>query len=129
MAYNTTVFLNRLICTNCVGFGKSQDRVERFSWSKNDSNDLDVKLKVFKKDDKKDFRLVQNHTMGDAYFNQFMRLKNQLINAVQNFPGKEKLSQSWYLYVQKLGWTLKLAHKLFDVVEPANKGICVTLLH
>ena len=61
MAYNTTTFLDKLACTNYVDFGKSQDRFGRFSWSKNDSNYLDIKLKVFKGEDKNaEFRLRQN---------------------------------------------------------------------
>ena len=69
MAYNTTASLDKLTCTDYVNFGKCQDRFVRFSWSKNDSNYLDVKLKVFGKDDKKDFRLAQNLTMGDTNLN------------------------------------------------------------
>ena len=79
MAYNTTASLEKLTCTDYVDFGKCRDRFGRCSWSKNDSNYLDVKLKVFRKDDKKEFRLVQNLTMGEADFNQFMRLRNQLV--------------------------------------------------
>ena len=61
-------------------------------WSKNDSNYLDVKLKVFRKDDKKEFRLVQNLTKEEADFNQFMRLRNQLVNAAENFVREENLT-------------------------------------
>ena len=85
MAYNTTASLDKLTFTDYVDFGKFQDRFGRFSWSKNDSNYLDVKLKVFRKDDKKEFRLVQNPTMRVADFNQFMRLRNQLVKAAENF--------------------------------------------
>ena len=81
MAYNTTDSLDKLTCTNYVDFGKNQDRFGRFSWSKNDFNYLDIKLKVFNKRDNKKFRLVQNLTMGEADFNQFVRLRNQLVNA------------------------------------------------
>ena len=52
MAYNSTETLDKLACTDYVDFGKSQDRFGRFSWSKNDSNYLDIKLKVFKREDK-----------------------------------------------------------------------------
>ena len=45
MAYNTTETLDKLTCTNYVEFGKCQDRFRQFSWSKNDSNYLDIKLK------------------------------------------------------------------------------------
>ena len=85
MAYNTTASLDKLTFTDYVDFGKFQDRFGRFSWSKNDSNYLDVKLKVFRKDDKKEFLLVQNPTMRVADFNQFMRLRNQLVKAAENF--------------------------------------------
>ena len=45
MAYNTTAFLDKLVCTEYVDFGKSQDRFGLFSWSKIDSKYLDIKLK------------------------------------------------------------------------------------
>ena len=51
MAYNTTDSFNKLRCIDYVDFGKCQDRFGQFFWSKNDSNYLDVKLNVFKKDD------------------------------------------------------------------------------
>ena len=92
MAYNTTASLDKLTCTDYVVFGKCQDSFERLSWSKNDCNCLDVKLEVFTKDEKKEFRLVQNLTMGEADFNQFMRLRNQLVNAAENFAREENLT-------------------------------------
>ena len=86
MAYNTTAFLDKLACTDYVDFGKSQDRFERVSWSKNDSNYLDIKLKVFKREDKNaEVRLRQNLSMGEADFNQFIRQRNQLVVAADNF--------------------------------------------
>ena len=73
MAYNTTETLDKLACTDYVDFDKCQDRFGRFSWSKNDSNYLDIKLKVFKIEDKNaETRLRQNLSMGEADFNQFI---------------------------------------------------------
>ena len=74
MAYNTTASLDKLTCTDYVAFAKCQDRFGQFSLSKNDSNYLDVKVKVVKKDDYKEFRLAQNPTMAEADFKQLMRL-------------------------------------------------------
>ena len=74
MTYNTTASLDKRICTDYVDFDKFQDRFGQFSWSKNDSNYLNVKIEVFRKDDKKEFPLVQNLTMGEAAFNQFTSL-------------------------------------------------------
>ena len=90
MAYNTTASLDKLNGTDYVDFGKCQDRFGRFSWSKNDSIYLDVKLNVFRKDDTEEFRLAQNLTMGEADFNRFMQLRNQLINAAEKFA-REKI--------------------------------------
>ena len=76
VAYSTTASLDKLICTDYVNVGKCQDLFGRLSWSKNDSNYLDEKHRVFKKGDNKEFRLVQNLTMGEADFKQFLRLRN-----------------------------------------------------
>ena len=128
MAYNTTASLDKLTCTDYVDFGKCQDRFGRFSWSKNDSNYLDVKLEVFRKDDKKEFRLVQNLTMGEADFNQFMRSRNQLVNAAENFAREENLTPVVIPTMSRdIDEQLKLAHKVVDVVDRANRKICVTL--
>ena len=64
-----------------------------FFWTKNDSNYLDIKLKVFKRDNKNaDFRLRQNLIIGEAYFNQFIRQRNQLVVAGDNFLREQNLS-------------------------------------
>ena len=112
-----------------MDFGKCQDRFGRFSWSKNDSNYLDVKLNVFRKDDKKEFRLVQNLTMGETDFNQFMRLRNQVVNAAKNFAGEENLTPALIPTMSTdMDEQLKLTYKVVDVVDRTNRKICVTLL-
>ena len=129
MAYNTTASLDKLTCTDYVDFGKGQDRLGRLSWSKNDSNYLDLRLKVFRKDDTKEFRLVQNLTMGEADFNQFMRLRNKLVDAAGNFAREENLTPVLIPTMSKdMDQQLKLAHKVVDVVDRTSRKICVTLL-
>ena len=129
MAYNTTASLDKLTCTEFVDFGKCQDKFGRFSWSKNDFNYLNVKLKLFKKDDNKEFRLVQNFTMGEADFNQFTRLRNQLVKAAKNFAREENLTPVLIPTMSKdMDEQLKLAHKVADVVDRACTKNCVTLL-
>ena len=121
--------MDKLACTDYVHFGKCQDRFGRFSWSENDSNYLDVKLKVFRKGDKKEFRLVQNLTMGEADFKQFKRLRNQLVKAAENFAKEENLTPVLIPTTSKvMDEQLKLAPKVVDVVDRANRKICVTLL-
>ena len=73
MAYNTAATLDRLACIY-MDFGKCQERFGRFSSTKNDSDVLDIKLKVFQRENKNaEFRLRQNLSMGEADFNQFIR--------------------------------------------------------
>ena len=52
MVYNTTASLDELTYTDYVDFGKCQDRFGSFFWTKNGYNYLDIKLKVFKREDK-----------------------------------------------------------------------------
>ena len=130
MAYITTETLDKLACTDYVDFGKRQDRFGRFSWSKNDSNYLDIKLKVFKREDKKaDFRLRQNLPMGEADFNQFIRQRNQLVAAADNFLREQNFSPVLQSTLSKdMEEQLKLVHKVIDVVDCPKRKICVTLL-
>ena len=129
MAYNTMASLDKLNCTDYVDFSKCQDRFGQFSWFKNDSNYFDVNLKVFKKDDNKEFRLVQNLTMGEADFNQFIRFRNQLVSAAEKFAREENLTPVLIPTMSKdMEEQLKLAHKVVDVVNRENSKICVTLL-
>ena len=112
-----------------MDFGKCKHRFEQFFWSKNDSNYLDVKRKVFKKDDNKELRVVQNLTIGEADFNQFMRLRNQLVNAAENYGREEILTSVLIPTMSKdMDEQFKPAHKVIDVVARANKKVCVALL-
>ena len=129
MAYNTTVSLDKLSCTNYVDFGNCQDTFEQFSWSNSDCNYLDGKLRVFKNDDNKEFRLVQNLRMREADFSQLMRLKNRLIIAAENIARDKNMSPVLIPTMSKdKDEHFKLAHKLVDVVDRANSKSWVTLL-
>ena len=130
MAYNTTASLDKLACTDYLDFGKSQDRFGRLSWTKNDSNYLDIKLKVFKREDKNaEFRLRQNLSKGEADFNQFVRQRNQLVVAADNFLREQNLLPVLQSTLSKnMEEQLKLVHKVIDVVDCPNRRICVTLL-
>ena len=130
MAYNTTETLNKLSCTDYVDFGKSQDRFGRFSWTKIDSNSLDIKLKVFKREDKKaEIRLRQNLSMGEADFSQFSRQRNQLVVAADIFVREQNLSPVLQSTLSEdMEEQLKLVHKVIDVVDRPNRRIFVTLL-
>ena len=130
MAYSTTVSLDKLTCTNYVDFGKSSDRFGRFSWTKNDSNYLHIKLKVFKREDKNaEIRPRQKLSMGEADFNQFIRQRNQLVVAADNFLREQTLSPVLQSTLSKhMEEQLKLVHKVIDVVDRPHRRTCVTLL-
>ena len=126
MTYKHTAILDKLDCTDYVNFRKSQDKFRRIFWSKNSFNYLDVKLKVFKRDENKQFRLTQNLTMGEADSNQLTRLRNQLVVAVRDFSKEENLPPVQVkLLAQDMEEQLKLTHK---VVDRPQKEICLTLL-
>ena len=130
MAYNTTASLDKLACTDYVDFGKSQDRFGRFSWTKNDSNYFDIKLKDFKRENKNaEFRLRQNLLMRETDFNQFIRKRNQLVVAADIFLREQSLSLVLQSTLSKdMEEHLKLVHKLIDIVHCPKRRICVTLL-
>ena len=99
-------------------FGQCQGRFERISWSKISFDYLDVKLKLFKKDENKKFRLAKNLTMGEADFNQFRRLRNQLVVAVKDFSKKENIPPVQVKLIAKdMEVQLKLTHKVVEVVD------------
>ena len=63
--------------------------------------------------------------MGEADFNQFMRLRNQLVNAAENFAREKNLIPVLIpTRSRDMDEQLKLAHKVVDVVDRANRKIC-----
>ena len=130
MAYNTSPTLDKQTCTDYVDYIKFQDRFGRFSWTKNDSNYLDLKTKVFKRQNKNaKIRLRQNFTKGQAEFNQFIRQRNQVVVAADNFRREQSLSPVSQCTVSKdMEEQLNFVLKVINVVDRPNRRICVTLL-
>ena len=129
MTYNITASLDKLACSDYVDFGKCQDRFGRSSWSICSFDYLDLKLKVFKRDEKEQFRLAQNLTMRESDFNQFIRLRNQLVAAVRAFSKEENLPPLQVkLLAKDMEEQLKLTHKVVEVVDRPHRKICVTML-
>ena len=129
MTYKATATLDKLACTDYVDFSKCQDRFRQISWSKISFDYLYVKLKVFKKDENKQFRLAQNLTMGKADFHQFIRLRNQLVVAVRDFSKEKNLTPLQVkLLTKDLEEQLKLPHKVVEVVDRPHRKICVPML-
>ena len=67
--------------------------------------------------------------MGGANVNHFMRLKNQLVFAAEAFVRDEKLS---LLLIPKISKEMdghrQNFYKVLDIVNQANRKICVILL-
>ena len=129
MVYNTTASLDKLTYTDYVDFGKCQDRFGSFFWTKNDSNYLDIKLKIFNREDKNaKFRLRQNLSKGEADFNQFIRQRNQQLLQQTTFLRELNLSPVLQSTLYKdMEEQLKLVHKVIDVVDRPNRRVSVTL--
>ena len=67
--------------------------------------------------------------MGEADFYQFIRQRNQLVVAADNFFREENLSPVLQSTLFKdMEEQLKLVHKVIDVVDRLNRKICVTML-
>ena len=82
---------------------------------------FDVNLNVLKEVDQKEFQLVQNFTMGDADLNQFIRLRNQLVIAAENFDRGENLSPLLIPASSRdLDEQLKVSHKVIYVAIRAD---------
>ena len=129
MAYNTTETLDKLGCTDYVYIGKYQDRFGQVSWSKISFHFLDVKLKMSKEDENKQFRLAQTLTIGESGFNQFIRLRNQLVVTVRDFRKEENLPPVQVkLLAKDMGEQFKLTQKVVKIVDRPLRKICVTLL-
>ena len=129
MAYNTTATLDKLRCTDYLDFGKCHDGFGRVWWSQNSFDYLDVKLKVFKKDENKQFRLAQNLTMGEADFFQFIRLRNQLVVKVRDFSEEENLPPVQVkLPAKDMEEQLKPTLKVVEFVDQPHRKLCVTML-
>ena len=95
-----------------------------------DDNYLDIKPEVFKREDKNaQFNVRQNIRMGEADFNRFIRQRNQLVVAEDNFLREQTLSLVLQSTLSKdMVEQLKLVHKVIDVVDCPNRTICVTIL-
>ena len=82
-----------------MDFGKRQERFGRFSWTKNDSNYLDIKIKVFKREDKNgEIRLIQTLSLEEADFNQFIRQKKSTRFCSRQFSQRTKFVSSSSIY-------------------------------
>ena len=103
--------------------------LDDFLWTKNDFYYLDIKLKVFRRENKNaEFQLRKNFTMGEADFSQFIRQSNHLVVAAFNFFREQNLSpvlQS--TQSEDVEEQLKLVHKVIDVLDRPKGTICVTL--
>ena len=85
---------------------------------------------MFKREEKKaEFRLRQKLSMGEADFNLFIRQRNQLVVAADNFLREQNLLSVIQSTLSKdIEEQLKFVHKVIDVVDRPNRKICVTLL-
>ena len=81
------------------------------------------------RDDNRDFSLIQSLSGGEADFNKLMRLGSQFAIAAEVFGGKETSSPVLIPTMsQDLEEQFKLTHKVIDVLDPATRKNCATLV-
>ena len=96
-------------------------KMKRITWRCN--------LKSLKKDIANEFKRYQCVSLGQYDFKQFLRLRNQLIVAADNFTKEENLP-----YINVVGLSrdideqLKHVHKVIEIAEGTKRKVCVTLL-
>ena len=84
---------------------------------------------MFQEDDNRDFCLVQNFTIGEVDFKQFMRPSNQRVIAAECFGREENLSPVLIPTMSKdMDGKPRQAHEVVNVVNRPYRKICVTLL-
>ena len=87
-----------------------------------------MKLKLFKKDENKEIQLAQNMTVGEAEFNQFIRLNNKLVVAFRDYGKEENLTPVQVkLLTKDIDEQFKLAQKVVEVADRPHRKICVLL--
>ena len=96
MIFNITSALDKTFCTDYVDLSKNADKFGRISWSqieKDNQKYLDIQLKVFRKDDKEDFRRHQQIKLGVFDCKQLLCLRNPNAQAVREFSRDETLKK------------------------------------
>ena len=131
MIFNITSALDKTSCTDYVVFGKNADRFGRISWSqieKDNQKYLDIQLKVFRKDDKGDFRRHQQIKLGVSDFKQLLCLRNPIVLAVREFSTDETLKEVVTSPLSKdLDEQLKHVQKAITIVDRPKRKIIATM--
>ena len=73
--------------------------------------------------------MAQNLTLGETYFNQFIRLRHQLVVTVRDFSKEETLAPlKVKLLAKHMDEQLKLTHKVVEIDDRPYRRIGVTML-
>ena len=131
MIFHIPSALDKTSCTDYVDFGKNADRFGRISWSqieKDNQKYLGIQLKVYRKDDKGDFRRHQQIKLGVFDFKQLLCLRNPIAQAVREFSIDETLKEVVTSPVSKdLDEQLKHAQKAITIVDRPKRKIFATM--
>ena len=131
MIFNFTSALDKTFCTDYVDFGKNADRFGRISGSqieKDNQKYLDIQLKVFRKDEKGDFRRHQQWKLGVFDFKQLLSLRNTTAQAVREFSTDETLKEVVTSHLSKdLDEQLKHVQKAITILDRPKRKIFATM--
>ena len=128
MIFNITSALNKTSCTDYVDFGKNAEQFVRISWfqiEKDNQKYLDIQLKVFRKDDKRDFRRHQQ--IKFLISNNFSVCGTQLIMLLE-FSTDETLREVVTSPLSKdLDEQLKHVQKAITIVDGRKRKIFASM--
>ena len=129
MAYNTTASLDKLIHTDFVDFSKNEIRFGQLFSSKKIPSTWIINLKCSKETTTEFFACCKISQWEKQISTKMVELMNQLVIAAENFSEGELLFSVLIPALSThMDEQLNLVHKVIDVVERANRKICVTLL-
>ena len=131
MIFKKTSALDKTFCTDHVDFGKNANRFGRISWyqiKKDNQKYLDVQLKVFRKDDKRDFRKHHQIKLAFFHFKQLLCLRYPVVLAVREFSTDETLQEIVSSPLSKnLDEQLKQVKNAITIVDRPKKKIISTM--
>ena len=124
--------MGKLACTEYLIFGGSQDRFQKVSSFKNDSNYLDVKLEIFKRDDNRDFQPAQIFTLVESHSKKISDWGTNWYFQQKRTKKIEK-DKLWFpipITTTSLDMEeqLKSVQKIVDYLDRPNRKSCLTQL-
>ena len=133
MNYNKTAALDKITCAISVDLGNNEDGFGRSYCSqigRKDNRKLGAQLKVFRGDDKAEFRKHQQVNLGESNFKQLLKFRNPIVVATGDFSREENSRSIVASPLSKgLEEQLKPIQKAITIVDRPKKEIIATKMY